>query len=60
MPIPATSVDCPITELERRTLVEYIKAALDEVDVYTDISQGVVDGLQDSLAILGETNESDD
>lgn len=44
-----------ITEMERRAVVEAIKDALAEAEQSTDISQGVVDKLEDSLRILGES-----
>ena len=53
MPIPARSVDCPITELERRQLIEWIEQALVEMDESDEISQGAIDGLDSALATLG-------
>jgi hypothetical protein len=46
-----------ITETERRHLVEMIEQALVEMELSEDISQGSIDGLVDSLKILGVTYE---
>lgn len=46
------------SELEKRAIVESIEQALVEMELSTDISQGAIDGLIDSLKIFGVPYES--
>lgn len=44
-----------MSELEKRAVREAIESALAEIEQSEDFSQGVVDGLNDALRILGGT-----
>lgn len=45
--------DCPITELERRHLIALLENIQAETSASEELSQGVVDGVDEALEILG-------